>query len=160
VKLDDTVWGALLVALAAALLLHVRGFPSIPGQSVGPSAMPAALAVGLGVCGAILFVRGWRAKAAGRGGRWIEWPAWFAHRRQVVALLVLVAVNVLYLAGVDRLGFIVAGSIYLAALMLALRVRLAAALPVAIVLTLLIHYAFYKLLKVPLPWGLLQPIAW
>jgi putative tricarboxylic transport membrane protein len=25
---------------------------------------------------------------------------------------------------------------------------------------LVIHYAFYKLLRVPLPWGVLQGIAW
>jgi putative tricarboxylic transport membrane protein len=25
---------------------------------------------------------------------------------------------------------------------------------------LVIHLAFYKLLRVPLPWGLLTPIAW
>ena len=30
----------------------------------------------------------------------------------------------------------------------------------ALVLTLAIHYCFYKLLKVPLPWGVLQSIAW
>ena len=50
--------------------------------------------------------------------------------------------------------------IYLAALMWALRVPLVRAVPIAIVMTLLIHYAFYKLLKVPLPWGLLRSIAW
>ena len=33
-------------------------------------------------------------------------------------------------------------------------------MPVAIVVTLVIHYAFYKLLQVPLPWGVLQGIAW
>jgi putative tricarboxylic transport membrane protein len=32
--------------------------------------------------------------------------------------------------------------------------------PLAIVVTLLIHYVFYKLLRVPLPWGLLQKVAW
>jgi putative tricarboxylic transport membrane protein len=62
--------------------------------------------------------------------------------------------------GVQRLGFIVTGTIYLAALMWALRVPPIRAVPIAIVMTLLIHYAFYKLLKVPLPWGLLQSIAW
>jgi putative tricarboxylic transport membrane protein len=25
---------------------------------------------------------------------------------------------------------------------------------------LVVHFAFYKLLRVPLPWGLLQPVAW
>jgi putative tricarboxylic transport membrane protein len=32
--------------------------------------------------------------------------------------------------------------------------------PLAVVVTLIIHYAFYKLLRVPLPWGLLQGVAW
>ena len=32
--------------------------------------------------------------------------------------------------------------------------------PIALIVTLLSHYAFYKLLRVPLPWGLLQGIAW
>jgi len=73
---------------------------------------------------------------------------------------VLVAVNLLYLFAVDRLGFVVTGSVYLAALMLVLGVPPRRALPLAIVLTLAVHAAFYKLLRVPLPWGVLQPIAW
>ena len=32
--------------------------------------------------------------------------------------------------------------------------------PVSILSAVLIHLAFYKLLTVPLPWGVLQPIAW
>jgi len=34
------------------------------------------------------------------------------------------------------------------------------ALVLAVLLTLLIHFVFYKLLRVPLPWGLLQGVAW
>jgi putative tricarboxylic transport membrane protein len=34
------------------------------------------------------------------------------------------------------------------------------AIPIALIMTLAIHYAFYKLLRVPLPWGVLMPIAW
>ena len=52
------------------------------------------------------------------------------------------------------------GFLYLLAFMWVLRVRWVVAIPVALVMTLLIHYAFYKLLKVPLPWGVLTPIAW
>ncbi len=33
-------------------------------------------------------------------------------------------------------------------------------LGVALIATLAIHTAFYKLLKVPLPWGLLDRFAW
>ena len=30
----------------------------------------------------------------------------------------------------------------------------------AIIVTLVIHYVYYKLLKVPLPWGILERFAW
>jgi putative tricarboxylic transport membrane protein len=165
VKLNDAVWGALLLLFSATLLLHVRGFPSIPGQQVGPSALPGALAVGLGVCGAILFLRGLRARygsaaAADSPAAWVELPAWLGSRPQVIAFAVLVGVNLLYLAGVERLGFIVTGTVYLTALMAVLRVRPWRALVIGLVMTLVIHYCFYKLLRVPLPWGLLQSVAW
>jgi putative tricarboxylic transport membrane protein len=32
-------------------------------------------------------------------------------------------------------------------------------LPVALIATLVIHFAFYKLLRVPLPWGVLEAFA-
>jgi len=31
---------------------------------------------------------------------------------------------------------------------------------VAVIATVLVHFAFYKLLRVPLPWGVLTPWAW
>ena len=158
-KFNDAVWGAVLLAFAAALLWHVQGFPVIPGQRVGPSALPGALAVGLGLCGAILLLRGLRERAAGAVA-WVTLPDWFASAPQLRGFAVLVAVNLLYLIAVDRLGFVLVGVVYLSALMWVLRVRLVHALPIAIVMTLLIHACFYKLLKVPLPWGVLQPIAW
>ena len=59
-----------------------------------------------------------------------------------------------------RLGFILVGVIYLAALFWVYGVSRKWILPVAIVVTLVIHYAFYKLLRVPLPWGILERFAW
>ena len=87
-------------------------------------------------------------------------PAWARAPRQRLGFAVLVGVNVFYLLAIDRLGFVLTGTVYLAALMWVLRVRASRIVPLALVLTLLIHYAFYKLLRVPLPWGVLQPIAW
>jgi putative tricarboxylic transport membrane protein len=103
---------------------------------------------------------GARRRAPGASPRWVEAPAWLGARPQLLAFAVLVAANVLYVLVVDRLGFLPTAFVYLAALMGVLRVRLALALAVALVMTLLIHYAFYKLLRVPLPWGVLTPIAW
>jgi len=160
VKFNDAVWGAALLVFAGVLFVHVQGFPSIPGQQVGPRVLPQALALGLGVCGALLILRGLRAHAAYSGARWVELPAWLGQRPQVLGISVLVGVNLLYLLAVQWLGFILCGTVYLALLMMVLRVRASRAVPIAIVMTLLIHYAFYKLLRVPLPWGLLQAVAW
>ncbi len=159
-KFNDALWGATLLLFAAALGWHVRSFPNIPGQSVGPYALPGALAVGLGVCGALLVFRGLRQLRTPDGGGWVTLPAWFAARPQVIGFAVLVCVNALYLLAADRLGFIVVGTAYLSALMAVLQVPLRRALLSGALMTLLIHTVFYKLLKVPLPWGLLQPVAW
>jgi putative tricarboxylic transport membrane protein len=42
----------------------------------------------------------------------------------------------------------------------ALEVRPKAILPIAFIVTMVIHFIFYKGLRVPLPWGLLMPIQW
>ena len=160
-KINDAVWGALFALLGAAILWHVQGFPRIPGQNVGPGLFPGALAVAMLVCGAILIATGLKARrGAGTTFRWAVAPEWLRSQRHVVAFLVLVASNVFYLLVVDRLGFLLTAFVYLAALMWVLRVRLAVAVPVAFIMALAIHYAFYKLLRVPLPWGVLQGIAW
>jgi putative tricarboxylic transport membrane protein len=44
--------------------------------------------------------------------------------------------------------------------MLSMRVPPGRAVLISLIATLVIHTAFYKLLRVPLPWGLLTPIAW
>ena len=39
------------------------------------------------------------------------------------------------------------------------KIAIAVAVPVAILAPILIHLAFYKLLRIPLPWGVLQSFA-
>ena len=161
-RINDAIWGALFIIGAAAVLIHVQGFPKIPGQNVGPGLFPGVISVGIAVCGMILVVRGLRARAGGEGlaARWIVLPPWLRSSKHVGGFAVLVGVNLFYLLAVDKLGFLITGFVYLLALMWVLHVRLTRAVPVAIVMTLVIHYAFYKLLKVPLPWGVLTPFAW
>ena len=160
-KLNDAVWGALFALLGAAILWHVQGFPRIPGQNVGPGLFPGVLALAMLVCGALLIATGLKARrGAGATFRWAAAPEWLRSRRHLLAFAVLVASNVFYLLVVERLGFLLTAFVYLAALMWVLRVRLAVAVLVAFLMALAIHYAFYKLLRVPLPWGVLQGIAW
>ena len=160
-RLNDAVWGALLMAFGAVLLIHVQSFPRIPGQQVGPALFPGFLAVALAVCGALLVIKGLASRRAwGERAEWVAFAPWTHSGRHVLAFLITIGVNVLYILAVDRLGFIPIGVIYLALLFWVYRVDVKWIVPLAIVMTLGIHYAFYKLLKVPLPWGLLQGVAW
>lgn len=160
-KFNDAVWGVLFVLFSGAILIHVQSFPKIPGQNVGPGLFPGTIAVGIAVCGLVLIVRGLRARMArAQGADWVWVPPWLRSGPHVFAFAVLIAVNVFYLLVVDRLGFIPTGFLYLLAFMWVLDVRPVRAVPIALVMTLLIHYAFYKMLKVPLPWGVLTPWAW
>src|SRR4030095_2138466 len=157
-KLNDAVWGAFILLLAAAILVHIQSFPTIPGQKYGPALFPGIIAVSLGVCALLLIVKGFAARRhRHERAQWFALDSWARSRLHVLAFAVVVGANVFYIALVAKLGFIPPGTIYLAALFAVLQVRVRWILPLAIVLTLVIHTAFYKLLRVPLPWGLLQP---
>ena len=160
-RLNDAVWGALLLLLAAAILVHVQAFGTIPGQQYGPAIFPGLVACGLGICAILLIVNGITARTAEGGGvKWMTLAPWTRSRRHVFAFALTIGVNVFYIFFVDKLGFIPTGVIYLSALFAAFGVRLVWIVPIALVLTLAIHTAFYKLLKVPLPWGLLEKFIW
>ena len=160
-RLRDGVWGALVLLLGITILVAIRDFPTIPGQQYGPALFPGVIAVALLACGASLVYRGVAARRHdGAGGRLAGFEAWTRSPRHVLAFGVVIGVNVLYIAFVNRLGFVVASVLYLAASFAVFRVRARWVVPLAIVVTLIIHYVFYKLLRVPLPWGLLQGVAW
>jgi len=149
-KLSDTVWGALLLALALAVLWNFQSFPRIPGQNIGPAAFPALLAVILAGCAIALIARGLRARAAA-----VRFGEWLRSRYHVGNFLLTVAVLLFYIFFADKLGFLLTAGSPLVAMFLKLRVRPAVALPVAIGAVLFIHVVFYKLLRVTLPWGVL-----
>ena len=156
-KLNDAVFGVLLLILGGAVLVAVQGYPKIPGQPVGPALFPGLIAAGLCVGGVLLVARGWRERAT-QG--WLAWDDWVRSPRHVAALVVLLASVVFYIVAADRLGFFLTAAPILCALFLVLRVPPLRAVTIAIVATLLVHFAFYKLLRVPLPWGVLKGIAW
>ena len=160
-KLNDAVWGALLLLLSAALFFHIRNFPTIPGQQYGPALFPGVIAAGLAVCAVLLIVKGMAARTHGHErSQWVAFEPWTRSRRHLLAFALTIGVNVFYIYAVDWLGFIPTGIVYLGALFLVFGVPARWILPLSVLLTLAIHTAFYKLLRVPLPWGLLQPILW
>ncbi|MDP9969103.1 putative tricarboxylic transport membrane protein [Variovorax paradoxus] len=156
-KFNDAIFGAILLALGIVVLAVVQGYPGIPGQQVGPALFPGLIAAGLCVCGAMLLAKGWRERHA---AAWVRLGDWAASSRHVLSAALVIGAVLFYMFASERLGFLPTAAISLLALMLAMRVPPGRALLIALVAALLIHAAFYKLLRVPLPWGVLMPIAW
>ncbi|BEP35269.1 tripartite tricarboxylate transporter TctB family protein [Variovorax sp. V59] len=156
-KFNDAIFGAILLALGIVVLAVVQGYPGIPGQQVGPALFPGLIAAGLCVCGVMLLAKGWRERHA---AAWVRLGDWAASPRHVLAAALVVGAVLFYIFASERLGFLPTAAISLLALMLAMRVPPGRALLIALLATLVIHAAFYKLLRVPLPWGVLTPIAW
>lgn len=158
-KLNDAVFGALFLALGALVLFAVQGFPKIPGQPVGPALFPGLIATGLGVAGVVLLVKGWR-RRRGTGEAWLAWEPWVRSPRHVGALALLLGSVLLYILAAQAAGFLPLATLILTALFIVLRVPPGRAVLIAVVAALVVHFAFYTLLRVPLPWGLLTPYAW
>ncbi len=151
-KLNDAVFGALFFVLSLLVLWSVQSYPKIPGQNIGPAAAPGIAASVLALCGALLIVQGVRQRGA---TPWFQRGEWTRRAPQLIAFAVTLLGLLLYVLASERIGFIVTGTVMLAALMSALEVKPVRAIVVALAATVLIHIAFYKGLRVPLPWGVL-----
>jgi len=156
-KLNDAVFGLLLLLLGGAVLAVVQGYPQIPGQKVGPALFPGIIAAGLCVAGLALIARGWRERA---DVPWVTMQEWVRSPRHLMGFVVALGSVLFYIFVSEALGFIITSVLILAANFLVLKVPPARAVLIAVVATLVIHLAFYKGLRVPLPWGVLKSIAW
>ena len=156
-KINDAIFGLVLAVLGGLVLFTVQSYPKIPGQQVGPALFPGLIAAGIFVCGLILMVRGWRERKA---APWVTPGDWVRSPRHVAGFVLLVASVVFYIVAAEKLGFLLSAVLILTAMFYVLRVPLGRSLLVAVVASLVIHFMFYKLLRVPLPWGILVNHSW
>ena len=156
-KLSDAVFGLLLFALGAAVIAVVSTYPAIAAQRVGPALFPGLIAGGLLLGGLVLIVRGWRERAA---VPWVRFEPWVRSPRHVAGVLGVIGSVIFYIAAADRLGFFLTSLLILTICFRLFGVRLGRSIWIAAIATLVIHFAFYKLLRVPLPWGVFKNFAW
>ena len=156
-KLSDAVFGLLLLALGAAVIATVSSYPTIAAQRVGPALFPGLIALGLVIGGLILIVRGWRDRAA---VPWVRFEPWIRSPRHVAGVLAIIGLVVFYIVAVDWLGFFLTSLLILTTCFRLFGVQLGRSIVIAAIATFVIHFAFYKLLRVPLPWGVFTNFAW
>lgn len=166
-RLPDRVTGLFTFALGAVSAYAGSRLPNVPGQQVGPNVFPLVIGIGLCLCGlAIAFGIGhsFEEEAEADLAAHSEPPIAVdtaATHGPLYGLRILIPPGLLvaYALVVEWLGFYVtaAGVILIASLAFGARRRLAAA--VALSAPVVIHLVFYKLLRVPLPPGLV-PMPW
>ena len=155
-KINDAIFGAVFLLFGVVVLVHVQGFSKIPGQQVGPALFPGLIATALAVCGVLLIINGIRRRGT---QPWTETADWMRSGRHLVAVAAIVGGVAAYVFLADAVGFLIVAPLLLILWLKVLGVRTGMAAIVAVVATLLIWYAFYKLLRVPLPWGVLTKMA-
>jgi len=155
-RLNETLSGILAFIFGVAVFGYARTFPAASGQPIGPAFFPQVLGGALAVCGIVLAWSGRKEPAA----PWVKWDGWVRQPRRLVNFGAVVGALVFYAVGVDTIGFHVASLIILGGLFLAFEVRARWGAPLALAITCGLHFAFYTLLRVPLPWGWLEEFAW
>ena len=145
-------WAGLALALLGiAVMWSAQSFPNVPNQKLGAGFLPMLVGAGLLLCALALIVRSLRGAAYAKTGAEDE------RREHFGSSLVIIGAVVGYIVLADRLGFLIVAPLCLIATFLALRVKLSHALLWALAGTIVVHVAFYKLLRVPLPWGVFRP---
>jgi putative tricarboxylic transport membrane protein len=160
-QLSDRITGLFVAGLGALAAYAGSKLPPVPGQQIGPNVFPMVVGIGMVICGCLI--------AAGVGRVFEEQAEadLAAHSNEVPAeeqshswqkgLMALIppALLVFYVFAVERLGFLLTATVIVLTAARALGARWQLAVPVALIAPAFVHLAFAKLLRVPLPYGIL-----
>ncbi|KRE24643.1 hypothetical protein ASE66_05300 [Bosea sp. Root483D1] len=161
--LSDRVTGGAIATLGAAAFFYGSKLPPVPGQQVGPSAFPSLIGALLVLCGVLIVLGVGRHfeevaeadLASHTAPEYLEpLPAW----RSWLALLPP-ALVMFYALASEKLGFLPTAGIMVLTAALAFGAKPKLAVPLALIAPFVINLIFLKLLRVPLPGGLL-PFPW
>lgn len=165
--LSDRATGFAVAALGAAAAYGGSRLPPVPGQQVGPSVFPMVIGIGLVGCGLLIAAgigRSFEDEAEAdlasiEGSREMlaaaPPPGLLAGLRALLPPTLLV----FYVLAVDTLGFVPTAAAMIFVMVLAFQGTLRLAIPLAAIAPVAIQLVFYKVLRVPLPDGLL-PMPW
>lgn len=156
-RFNNAIPGAVLILFALAEIAYAATFPRLHGQDYGPNLFPTLIGIGLFVCGAILIAQGLRARDT---VPLIEIEDWAQDRANLVNVVALLGCIVFYILFSNVLGFIPTSLVILSTLLLRFGSSWPASLAIAVITTMIVHTLFAKVLLVPLPWGILLPVAW
>lgn len=142
----DSALGVVFALGGAAILQQALTMQALPGMNVGPGLFPSIVGAGMAIMGVALAVQGWVVRDVPED----EAPplvTWFA----VSVVIALVAV----ILAMPFLGFLVAGTLFAAAIVLLSGGRWLSAVIFSPLAAALIYFTFTAVMRVPLPRGIL-----
>ncbi len=154
-RLGDFTTGLLLLAGGLIVAGYAQTFPPMPGQPIGPSLFPTIIGAGFALVGLVLAASGRKQRAT-----WLAVDGWVRTPRALTRVALVIVSLIAYTLIVQALGFLLTGVLLLSVLFAAFGVRRTRIVPLALGVTVAMHYVFYSALDVPLPWGLLEAVAW
>ena len=157
-RIDDRLFGLLICVLGIAIIRHSAGFPGISGQYYGPAFLPTVIGWGLIACGLVLLGAGLR--RAGLRGAMLAFPDWVGSPRGLLGVAVMLGAIVAFVLLGDRIGFQILAFATLILLYLTAGRSLVRSVVAALGVTIVMELLFGKLLRVPLPRGLLTELPW
>jgi putative tricarboxylic transport membrane protein len=145
-KRSEAILGGAVALLGAAVFLNSMTFPPQPGGWPGPGLFPQILAVLLVFFGGAVTVQAVRSTSTVAVS--------YEPASMLKAAVILVAIAI-YIAVVQRLGFLITASLVTCGLMLLLGVKIRIAVPAGVGVAVMCVVLFERVLRVPLPPGIL-----
>ncbi len=156
-RFNDAVLGAIVAAFGIYVIVEAGTFPGLPGQTYGPAFFPTIIGTVLGLCGTLLVVKG---VATAERRPLVVWGEWVSSPRHIVNFVLVPVLLIAYILFSKAVGFILISAAILVILIRRFGGGWKAAVATSVLATFVIHTMFYKVLHVPLPWGVLAPVAW
>ena len=163
--LSDRTTGLVLVGIGALAVFGASRLPPMPGQDIGPSVFPTVVGAGLGLCGALI------ALGIGRSFEHEAEADLQAHQNADqraparpplgygLRALIPIGLLLFYVLAAPTIGFVPIAAVVIFIMAYALGARLGHAVLLALLAPPVVHLLFSKLLRVPLPIGVL-PMPW
>lgn len=146
----DMTTGVVLIIAGVAMFIGARGFVLPVGMSYGAGFFPKIVSGGMAISGFLILLGDLR-----ESKREAMRISWYGVRR----ITLLVMMIMLYAVALDPVGFHFSTFFLLFAVTLYFRAGFISASVLSVLATVILHFVFYSIMKVSLPWGILQPLA-
>jgi putative tricarboxylic transport membrane protein len=156
-RVNDAILGVLILLFSLFILFEARRYIALPGVPYGPGFFPSLIACAMFLGGSVMVIQGlWRRRETG----WCVMEPWTRNARTYITLGSIFWALLFYILFSETLGFLVTSVAMLMGLMLWTRglKRTLSSLIISICFSVMVYMVFSRLLRVPLPRGIMEGI--